>query len=128
LAKDKKLSILVVEDNSMFIKIAEDMLSDHNVICVATGHEGIEQYIKNEPNITMLDIALPDMSGHDVLKEIKKLNENAYVIMLTASRLREDVLKSIDEGAEGYIMKPFSDEMIKQCIHDYYEYRDKNKW
>ena len=45
--------------------------------------------------------------------------------MMTKSRLKEDVLKSMEAGAEGYITKPFSEGILKQCIKEYYEYLNK---
>jgi DNA-binding response OmpR family regulator len=127
MSKDKKLSILVIEDNGMFLKIAGEILAEHNVILVSDAQQGLEAYKKNNPDITLLDISLPDASGHDVLKDIKKINPSAYVVMMTASRLKNDVLKSMERGAEGYIMKPFSDGMIHECVNEFYRYRDKKE-
>jgi DNA-binding response OmpR family regulator len=125
LDKNKKLSILLIEDNGMFLTIAVEMLKGHDVIAVKTAKEGIESYKDASPDITFLDIALPDGNGHEILKQIKKINPDAYVIMMTGSRLREDVIMSIDEGAEGYITKPFSDGMMRECIKEFYDYRNK---
>jgi two-component system chemotaxis response regulator CheY len=122
----QKLSILIVEDNNMFLEIASEMLTEHKVIAVTSAEEGIMAYKQNKPDITLLDIALPDGNGHDVLKEIKQINPEAYVVMMTASRLKDDVLKSMDAGAEGYIMKPFSDGMVNECINEFYAYREKS--
>jgi DNA-binding response OmpR family regulator len=121
----EKLSILIVEDNGMFLNVAEEMLAEHNVITATTAKDGLNNYIQHKPDITLLDIALPDGSGHDVLCGIRKINPEAYVIMLTGSRLREDVIKSMNEGAEGYIMKPFSNDMIRECVKEFYEYQSK---
>jgi len=122
---EKKLSILLVEDNGMFLNIAEEMLKGHKVIAAETAQKGVDAYKKENPDITFLDIALPDGNGHDILKKIKTMNEDAYVVMMTASRLKDDVLKSMGEGAEGYITKPFSEGMVKQCIKEYHEYKQK---
>lgn len=122
MGRSKKLSILLVEDNGMFLNIAEEMLSEYKVTSVTTAKEGVEAYKKKKPNITLLDIALPDGNGHEVLTSIKEINPEAYVVMMTGSRLKDDVLKSLEEGAEGYITKPFSEGTIKQCIKEYYEF------
>lgn len=124
---EKILSILVVDDNGMFLTIAEEMLNGHDVFSVKTAKEAVEVYKEKKTDITFLDIALPDGNGHDVLKEIRAINPAAYVIMMTASRLREDVLKSMDEGAEGYITKPFSEEMVHECIKEYRDYQNKQE-
>jgi two-component system chemotaxis response regulator CheY len=123
-AKKEKLNILLIEDNGMFLTIAEEMLAGHEVFPARTFKEGWDEYNKNQPDITFLDIALPDGSGQDLLSQIKGVNPDSYVIMMTSSRLREDVMKSMEHGAEGYIMKPFSEEMIQQSIKEYYDYID----
>jgi len=124
-SNEKKLSILLVEDNGMFLNIAEEMLKGHNVISTETAKEGMDAYENEGPDITFLDIELPDGNGHEILKRIKEINKDAYVIMMTKSRLKDDVIKSMEEGAEGYITKPFSEGMIMQCIKEYHEYKDK---
>jgi DNA-binding response OmpR family regulator len=124
-SNDEKLSILLVEDNGMFLNIAEEMLKGHKVISTKTAKEGMAAYKSEAPDITFLDIALPDGNGHEILKEIKEINQHAYVVMMTASRLKDDVIKSMEEGAEGYITKPFSEGMVRQCIKEYHEYNKK---
>jgi DNA-binding NtrC family response regulator len=101
------------------------MLEGYDLLSAVTYQEGLAKYKENTPEITFLDISLPDGSGHDLLKEIRRITPDAYVIMMTASRIREDILQSMKEGAEGYIMKPFSSEMVKECIKEYYEYKSK---
>ncbi len=125
--KNKKLSILLIEDNGMFLSIASEMLSDHKILCAKTAKDGLLLYKKEKPDITLLDISLPDGNGHDVLKKIKKTNQNAYVVMMTASRLKDDVLKSMDAGAEGYIMKPFSSDILNECVKEYHEYKERQQ-
>lgn len=124
---DEKLKILVVEDNDMFLNIAEDMLSGHNVLTAKTAKDGIDIFTSQLPDITFLDITLPDGNGLELLKQMRQTKQNAYIIMLTQSRLREDVLKAMDEGAEGYIMKPFSSGILEESINEYYKFKEKQK-
>ena len=123
--KKEKLSILVIEDNGMFLSIAEQMLSGHNVIPVKTAKEGLLKFKSEKPNMVFLDISLPDGTGHELLKEMKTIDPEAYVIMLTSSRLREDVISSMDAGAQGYIIKPFSSGILEQSITEYYQHMEK---
>lgn len=125
MSENEKLSILVVEDNGMFLSIAKEMLSEYDVIPATTAKEGLEKFKSEKPNIIFLDIALPDGNGHDLLKEMRVINPSAYVIMMTASRLREDVLTSMEAGAQGYIIKPFSSSILEQSIKEYYEFLEK---
>jgi two-component system chemotaxis response regulator CheY len=117
-----KLKILLIEDNDIFLNIVSELLDGHEVVGKKTAKEGLSGYKKFKPDIVFLDIALPDGNGHDLLTKIRKLNKNAYVIMMTASRLKEDILQSMEEGAQGYVVKPFSSEMLSECLKEYYEY------
>lgn len=58
-----------------------------------------------QPDVTLMDVRMPDMSGVDALREIMTANPKARVVMLTTSDTEEDVYRSIEEGALGYIMK-----------------------
>lgn len=121
--KTGKLKILLVEDNGIFLNIVSELLSDHIVKGAKTIEEGMDKYKQFKPDITFLDIALPDGSGHDLLLKLKDYDKSAYVIMMTASRLKEDILKSMDEGAQGYVVKPFASDMLNECLKEYYEYK-----
>jgi len=124
--KNKKLKILIVEDNGIFFNIVSELLAEHEIIGAKTATDGLEKYKECRPDITFLDISLPDGNGHELLIKIRLCYKNAYVIMMTASRLKEDILQSMAEGAQGYIIKPFSSEMLHGCINEYYEYQHKD--
>lgn len=121
--KSEKLKILLIEDNGIFLNIVSELLVEHNVKWAKTAEEGFEKYKQFHPNITFLDISLPDGNGHELLGKIKLYDQDAYVIMMTASRLKEDILESMEEGAQGYIVKPFASDMLNECIREYYEYQ-----
>ncbi len=116
----KPLKVLLVEDVDMFMAIASELLKGHEVKFASSASSAISAYKSNNPDITLLDIKLPDGSGHDVLKEIKSINKNAFVIMVTASRNQEDVDMAVNNGADGYIIKPFSFENIQEAIKSFY--------
>ena len=122
--KNKKLRILLIEDNGIFFNIVSELLADHKVAGAKTASDGLKQYNEFKPDITLLDIVLPDGNGHEILGKIRQMDKNAYVVMMTASRLKEDILQSQSEGAQGYIIKPFSSDMLNECINEYYEYNN----
>ncbi len=115
----KKLKILLVEDVMMFLSIAQELLKDHYIKTAKTAKEAVDVYSSYKPDITFLDIALPDGTGHDVLKNIREIDKSAYVIMVTASRAQEDIDLAVKNGANGYIMKPYSHENISSSIEEY---------
>jgi len=126
MSKEKStLSVLVIEDNEMFRKLALDMLSGYTIYSAATASEGIEKFQKNKPDITFIDIGLPDGSGHDVISAIKASAPHAFMVMLTASNLENDVKEAMKNGALGYIIKPFSRQKIKEYIEKYQLHSNK---
>lgn len=116
---DRNLVTLVIEDNEMFRRLAVDMLNGYSVYSATTASDGLYKFKKHAPHITFIDINLPDANGQSVLSEIKTLNPNAFVVMLTASNLEKDVQESLRNGAKGYIIKPFSRQRIKEYIDKY---------
>lgn len=116
---EEELSILVIEDNEMFRKLAIDMLNKYKTYAASSVEQGVAKFKQHNPDITFIDIGLPDGDGHKVLKEIKAISPHAFMVMLTASNLKEDVNTALKNGAKGYIVKPFSRQKIKECIDNY---------
>ena len=71
---------------------------------------------EKEPDVTLLDVRMPDRGGIDVLKDILAANPKARVVMLTTSDAEEDVFRAIEEGALGYVMKESPVETISAAI------------
>ena len=74
------------------------------------GNEGLKELKKFEPNLLLLDWMLPDLSGIDICKNIRKDNsfKDLPIIMLTAKGEEEDKIKGLDSGVDDYLTKPFS--------------------
>lgn len=120
----EKISFLVVEDSKTLRAFAQSLLMgfNHEVHLAADLHEGQELFNKHIPDITFLDIHLPDGECFTLLENIKEINQNAFVVILTASASAEDVQHAIKSGANGYIIKPLSNEKIEQYVKKYYQY------
>lgn len=118
------LTVLAVEDHSLFSKEIKHALMRHNVVFAKSLEEGRERYNECLPNITFLDIDLPDGNGFALLDYIVSQEPDAYVAMLTGSKVEEDVAISRKKGARGYIIKPFTQSKIEQCVTNYLEYRE----
>ncbi len=99
--------ILVVDDEAMARKLLKDFLEvkGYDVITASGGKEALEK-IKEEPDIVLLDIMMPDMNGMEVLDKIKEMSPSTVVIMATA--LAENALgvESIKRGAFDFVTKP----------------------
>jgi len=101
-------TILVVDDEDSIRKILSIALKEkgYNVITAKDGHEGIDIFKKNKPEIVITDVKMPGMSGIEVTKKIKKLNDNVDVIIITGYGSEDLVIESLRVGASNFIKKP----------------------
>lgn len=114
-----KIKILIVEDEPKLLKTLEDFLGFQDYLSekAMTGNEAVAVFKekKNEINLVLLDLMLPDISGYTVLKEIRKISE-VPVIILSARSAVADQMSGFEKGADDYITKPFSLALVKLHI------------
>lgn len=77
---------------------------------------GVSKYKELKPDIVTMDITMPVMDGIQALKEIKKTNPNANVVMITAMGQELMVREAVMSGAKGFIIKPFREELIISAL------------
>lgn len=113
------IKFLVVDDEIGVSGDLKDFLKKrgYNAIAATSGQEALTLIEKERPNIVVLDIVMEDMSGVEVLKEIKKLYSKIRVIILTAVRDYDTMKKCKELGASTYIVKPYSYEDILKAAH-----------
>ncbi|MCI8647774.1 MAG: response regulator transcription factor [Firmicutes bacterium] len=100
--------ILIVEDDenlSRGIKLA--LRQDYSCIQAFSAQEALECSRRQQPDLILLDVNLPDKSGMEVLEEIRKSSQ-VPVILLTANNMEMDIVAGLESGANDYITKPFS--------------------
>jgi two-component system response regulator YesN len=115
--QDDKKRILVVEDDPDIIKVHRELLSDRFTVIIKPSGMRAIRYLRDNPDIdlALLDIKLPDMSGIEVLKEIKKIMPCVPAIIITAFGSENVAVNAFRCGARDYIKKPFSnDELLKR--------------
>jgi len=115
----KKLQALVVEDDLDSMEILTSILGSTKIIeceTARTGKQAIEYFNNHKPDVTFLDIDIPAPNGIDTLREIKKVDQSAKVVMVTGCSEIETVKKAIQLGAFSYIVKPFVPEKIISVI------------
>jgi DNA-binding response OmpR family regulator len=102
-------NILVVDDEVKIVEVIKSYLvnSGYEVAAAYCGSQALEIFEKKNPSLVILDLMLPDISGEEVCKTLRK-KSRVPVIMLTAKVDEEDILKGLDIGADDYITKPFS--------------------
>ncbi len=110
--------ILVIDDEKLLRWSLEQNLSKegYNVITAEKGLEGLELFSAELPDVILLDIHLPDISGIQVLERIKKENRNTVVIMITAFGDVQTAVQTIKFGAYDFVEKPFNMDKLKILI------------
>jgi sigma-B regulation protein RsbU (phosphoserine phosphatase) len=99
--------ILVIDDDQMMLNALTTLLEEENqsIITATDGHTGIELYRKQKPHLVLLDLKLPSITGIDVLKEIRKINREAKVIIITGYPTPEAAEESMRNGAFAFYDK-----------------------
>jgi len=104
--------IFIIEDETSIIKLVQHNLEKEGFIVSSSenGNDGLKQLKKFEPNLLLLDWMLPDLSGIEICKHIRKDNKfkTLPIIMLTAKGEEEDKIKGLESGVDDYLTKPFS--------------------
>ncbi len=103
----EKQKILIVDDEAPFRSAMQRLLQqDHLVLEAETGTTALQTASAEEPDLVLLDIGLPDMSGLEVLPRLKELRPSPVVVMITAYEQVKDVVMAIKRGAFDYLVKP----------------------
>lgn len=108
------INILVVEDEYKILEVIEAYLKKEgfNVITCENGKDAILKFKNNKPHLIILDLMLPDISGEEVCKIVRKEGKTP-IIMVTAKGQEEHVLNGFSLGCDDYVTKPFS---VKQLV------------
>ena len=118
------IAALVIDDDDFTRKlIASSIEQEYPAESAQNGFTGINAHIKMAPDITFLDIEMPDINGQVVLEKILKIDPNAFVVMLSSHKDQQNVMKAVQTGAKGFIGKPFK----KEKLFKYLKARERDK-
>ncbi|MED4269078.1 response regulator [Geobacillus stearothermophilus] len=112
--------VLVVDDAAFMRMMIKDILTKngHEVVAeAADGRQAIEKYKETQPDVVTMDITMPEMDGIAALKEIKKIDSNAKVIMCSAMGQQAMVIDAIQAGAKDFVVKPFQADRVIEAIN-----------
>lgn len=112
--------LLVVDDAKFMRMTLTNILTraGHEVVGEGeNGKEAIELYRKLNPDLVIMDITMPIMSGLDAVKEIKKEYSSAMVIMCSAMGQQKMVVEAIEAGAKDFIVKPFDESRVSDAVN-----------
>lgn len=112
-------TVLIIEDDDGIQTYLKDLLLDsgYNVLTASDGVSGLKIIKKSVPDLVLLDLGLPDMSGESVCAQIRKDNPELNVIMLTAKDTPQDVIQGLNMGADDYLTKPFVADVLLARIN-----------
>ena len=102
--------ILIVEDDDAIRMALEDDFSfeGYEVMCAKTGNSGLEMGMNRSVSVILLDVMLPEISGFEICKTLRKRNITTPIIMLTAKGQEIDKVLGLEFGADDYVTKPYS--------------------
>ena len=106
--------ILVVDDAAFMRVRAAKVLEDagHEVAQAENGLQAVQQYADWRPDAVLMDITMPEMDGLAALKEIRKLDPQARVAMVTAMGQQAIVMEALKAGAKDFVLKPFQPDRV----------------
>lgn len=114
------IKLLLVEDHKLMRVGLKSLFEDKDGLEVISeaenGTEAIEKFRTNRPDVTLMDIGLPDMTGIEAAKKILEHNTAAKIIMLTSHLSEEEVIESLQSGACAYVMKDINTDILKMII------------
>lgn len=111
--------ILVVDDAAFMRMMVKDVLSKNGFTIAGEAENGakaIEKFKELNPDLVIMDITMPEVDGIQAVKEIKKINAAAKVIMCSAMGQQAMVIEAIQAGAKDFIVKPFQAERIVEAV------------
>ena len=111
--------VLVVDDAAFMRKMVGDALlkGGHEVVGEAgNGNEAVARYQELRPEVTTLDITMPEKDGLAALKDIMALDPTARVVMCSALGQESKVLESIKLGAKDFVVKPFQADRVNEAV------------
>ena len=116
------LRILVVEDEQTMQERLVDMLyraGASHVVAQENVAGARQAFQENSFQIVLLDLGLPDGNGHELMEEFKTIREDQHIVLVTADDSIESIQKAISAGANGYVVKPYSQEKIYDVVNNY---------
>lgn len=111
--------VLIVDDAAFMRMSIRNMLQNYDFEIVGEAENGlmaVEKYKELQPDIVTLDITMPEMDGLQALREIKKIDPAASVVMVSALGQEARMKEAIIYGAKGFVVKPFKEEIIVSAL------------
>lgn len=111
--------VLVVDDAAFMRMMIKDILRKGGYEVVGEAEDGlkaVEKFKELRPDLVTMDITMPDMDGITAVKEIRKIDANAMIIMCSAMGQQAMVIDAIQAGAKDFVVKPFQPERVLEAV------------
>jgi len=122
-----RITVLCVDDHRIVregLRMVINSEPDMTVIdAAATGGEAVARYREHSPDVTLMDLQLPDMGGVDAIRTIRQLDADARIIVLTMYKGDEDIHRAIDAGAMTYLLKDTLADDLPRIVREVHEGR-----
>ena len=105
--------VLIIDDDTFIRRMVEEAFLQEkaHVITAANGHEGLQKFFSERPELVILDVVMPYVDGWETLRQIRNM-ANTPVIMLTSLKEDKDIVRGLEDGAVDYVTKPFSPKVL----------------
>jgi DNA-binding NarL/FixJ family response regulator len=120
-AAKPRITVLIADDHGIVREGLASMIQRNRAGMTligeaGNGREAIDLWKKHRPDVTLLDLRMPEVDGVDAIKEIRAHDENARIIVLTTFDGDEDIYRAIQAGAKGYLLKDVPRDALMDCI------------
>ncbi len=119
---ETRSGVLVVDDHALLRTGVANIISQepdlHVVAEAANGLEALAAFERYRPDVTLLDLRMPEMEGVEVVRQIRARDPQARVIVLTTYDTDDDIQRALKAGAKAYILKDIAADALIACIHD----------
>ena len=118
--KKERIRILIADDHTVVREGLVSLVkrkSDMVVLAEASnGREAVDLWKQHRPDVTLLDLRMPEMDGVSAIKEIRELDPNAHIVVLTTYDGDEDIYRAIKAGAKAYLLKDTARDALVDCV------------
>ena len=112
-------TIMIVDDAAFMRMMLKDILTKNGFTVIGEAENGalaVEKYRDLQPNLTIMDITMPEMDGLQAVKEIRKQDSKARIIMCSAMGQQSMVIEAIQSGAKDFVVKPFQAQRVVEAV------------
>jgi len=119
--EEKRLKLLIVDDSKFTQKVEgnlfKEVVPNLEIYFANDGKEGVQKYIEINPDLTIVDLLMPNMTGMELLKEIKDIDEDAKMVVVSADVQEKVKQEAYDLGALAFVNKPINKAKIEEILN-----------